>query len=91
MRASAERYDAAVTTAFRWRHRFLKAVGLAPDTLKGIVEADKLRWSRLSDSPAASLRWFLDVSSGFEDVGQRGREQVDDGDEGGGISIAARA
>ena len=56
MRASDERYDAAVTTAFRWRHRSLKAVGLAPDTLKGIVEADKRRWSRLSDSPAASLR-----------------------------------
>ena len=35
--------------------------------------------------------WFLDVSSGFEDIRQRGGEQVDDGDEGSGISISAGA
>lgn len=40
VKASAERCDVAVTTAFRWRHRFLKAVEMAPDKLKGIVEAD---------------------------------------------------
>ena len=28
-------------TAFRWRHRFLKAVATAPDKLKRIVEADE--------------------------------------------------
>ena len=36
-------------------------------------------------------QWFLDVSSGFEDIRQRGGEQVDDGDEGSGISISAGA
>jgi len=35
--------------------------------------------------------WLFDVSSGFEDVWERGGEQVDDGDEGGGVAIAAGA
>ncbi len=39
--ASIERCDVAVTTAFRWRHRFPKAVETAPDKLKVIVEADE--------------------------------------------------
>ena len=38
--ASAERCDVAVSTAFRWRHRFLKAKKADP-TLTGIVEADE--------------------------------------------------
>ena len=38
---SAERCDVAVSTAFRWRHRFLKAADTAAKTLKGIVEADE--------------------------------------------------
>ena len=41
VKASSERCEVAVTTAFRWRHRFLKAVATAPDKLKGIVEADE--------------------------------------------------
>lgn len=41
VKASAERCGVAVSTAFRWRHRFLKAVEMAPDKLKGIVEADE--------------------------------------------------
>ena len=41
VKASAERCGVAVGTAFRWRHRFLKAVATAPDKLKGIVEADE--------------------------------------------------
>ena len=41
VKASAERCGVAVGTAFRWRHRFLKAVAMAPEKLKGIVEADE--------------------------------------------------
>ena len=38
---SAERCGIAPSTAFRWRHRFLKAPRQAPDRLRGIVEADE--------------------------------------------------
>ena len=39
---AAERCGVAVTTAFRWRHRFLSAPALdKPDQLTGIVEADE--------------------------------------------------
>ena len=39
---AAKRCDVAVTTAFRWRHRFLSAPALdKPSRLKGIVEADE--------------------------------------------------
>ena len=41
VKASAARCGVSVTTAFRWRHRFLKAVEEAPEKLKGIVEADE--------------------------------------------------
>ena len=39
LKEAAERCDVAVTTAFRWRHRFLEAAETA--RLKGIVEADE--------------------------------------------------
>lgn len=39
---AAQRCDVAVTTAFRWRHRFLSAPALdKPNRLNGIVEADE--------------------------------------------------
>lgn len=38
---SAERCDVSVTTAFRWRHRFLGATETRAKTLQGIVEADE--------------------------------------------------
>ena len=38
--ASAERCGVAVSTAFRWRHRFLTSQEASP-TLTGIVEADE--------------------------------------------------
>jgi transposase-like protein len=41
VRGSAEQCQVAVTTAFRWRHRFLQAVKTAPKRLQGIVEADE--------------------------------------------------
>jgi transposase-like protein len=41
VRASARRCGIDPTTAFRWRHRFLKAVEIAPNKLKGIVEVDE--------------------------------------------------
>ena len=41
VRDSAERCDFAVSTAFRWRHRFLSAQDQAPQKLRGIVEADE--------------------------------------------------
>ena len=41
VKASAERCDVAVSTAFRWRHRFLAAARHRPEVFKGIVEADE--------------------------------------------------
>ena len=41
VRESAERCDFAVSTAFRWRHRFLGTQDQNPPNLKGIVEADE--------------------------------------------------
>ena len=39
--ASAERCGVAPSTAFRWRHRFLKAANNATRALGGIVEVDE--------------------------------------------------
>ena len=41
VRASARRCNFAVSSAFRWRHRFLGTKEQAPQKLKGIVEADE--------------------------------------------------
>ena len=41
VKASAARCDVAVSTAFRWRHRFLAAARSDLEVLKGIVEADE--------------------------------------------------
>jgi transposase-like protein len=41
VRGSAAQCDVALTTAFRWRHRFLKAVKTTTAPLRGIVEADE--------------------------------------------------
>lgn len=41
VRESADRCDVAVSTAFRWRHRFLGAVKSGASSLRGIVEADE--------------------------------------------------
>ena len=41
VKASAARCDVAVSTAFRWRHRFLAAARSDSEVLKGIVEADE--------------------------------------------------
>lgn len=41
VRKSADRCDVAVSTAFRWRHRFLSAIKTAAAPLAGIVEADE--------------------------------------------------
>lgn len=41
VKASAERCGVAVSTAFRWRHRFLAAIKADAGKLRGIVEADE--------------------------------------------------
>src|SRR4051812_49524843 len=41
VRGSAAQCHVALTTAFRWRHRFLKAVKTTTAPLRGIVEADE--------------------------------------------------
>jgi transposase-like protein len=41
VRTSAARCDVAVSTAFRWRHRFLRAITTDTAPLGGIVEADE--------------------------------------------------
>ncbi len=47
VRQAAEACDIAVSTAFRWRHRFLKAGKTTPPgTLSGIVEADETFFRR---------------------------------------------
>ena len=60
VKASSERCDVAVTTAFRWRHRFLKAVATAPDKLKGIVEADETYVLASPQGGAGRLRLLRD-------------------------------
>ena len=40
--AEAERCGIAVSTAFRWRHRFLAGISTNTEKLKGIVEADQI-------------------------------------------------
>jgi len=42
LRRTADKCGVSLTTAFRWRHRFLKAASLdKPDKLNGIAETDK--------------------------------------------------
>jgi transposase-like protein len=41
VKAAAERCGIAVSTAFRWRHRFLEALTTDAGKLRGIVEADE--------------------------------------------------
>ena len=41
VKTSAEQCGIAVSTAFRWRHRFLRAVESGASKLRGIVEADE--------------------------------------------------
>jgi len=41
VKVSAERCGIAVSTAFRWRHRFLAAIETGAGKLRGIVEADE--------------------------------------------------
>lgn len=41
VKVSAQRCGIAVSTAFRWRHRFLEAIKTGSGTLRGIVEADE--------------------------------------------------
>ena len=41
IKTSAERCAVAVSTALRWRHRFLEAVKTSGEKLRGIVEADE--------------------------------------------------
>ena len=38
---AAKRCGIAVSTAFRWRHRFLAGINTSTDKLKGIIEADE--------------------------------------------------
>ena len=41
LKTTAERCDVHISTAHRWRHRFLAAVKTSAGTLRGIVEADE--------------------------------------------------
>lgn len=41
LRESARRCGVAVSTAFRWRHRFMRQAGQLPGPLQGLVEADE--------------------------------------------------
>lgn len=41
VKAAARQCDVAVSTSFRWRHRFLRAGGAEEETLSGIIESDE--------------------------------------------------
>lgn len=63
VKTSAERCGVAVSTAFRWRHRFLEAIKTGAGKLRGIVEADETfvlasrkgdrAWKKAKDGTAA--------------------------------------
>src|SRR3954451_887086 len=53
--ASAERCGVALSTAFRWRHRFLTAPAASP-ILTGIVEADDPKGSAAKPSCCSAIR-----------------------------------
>ena len=36
-----------------------------------------------------TLCWFFDVSDGIEEISDGSRDQIDHGDEGGGVSVSA--
>ena len=54
VRKSAHRCDLAVSTSFRWRHRFLRAIKTAAAPLCGIVEADE---TYVLESQKGSRAW----------------------------------
>lgn len=54
VRKSAARCDVAVSTAFRWRHRFLRAIKTDTAPLGGIVEADE---TYVRESRKGSRAW----------------------------------
>jgi len=54
VRKSADRCDLAVSTAFRWRHRFLRAIKTDAAPLCGIVEADE---TYVLESQKGSRTW----------------------------------
>ena len=59
VKASAMRCEVAVSTAFRWRHRFLAAARHSPGVLKDIVEAeetDMLERRRCTRGPERKAR-----------------------------------
>ena len=62
VKASAARCDVAVSTAFRWRHRFLAAARSDSEVLKGIVEADETYVLEGCESRMAvmSAAWFVE-------------------------------
>ena len=61
VKASAARCDVAVSTAFRWRHRFLAAARSDSEVLKGIVEADET--------------YFLESRKGARGLGRKARRR----------------
>ena len=64
IKTSSERGGVAVSTAFRWRHRFLEAVQTGAEKLRGIVEADETfvlssrkgwrAWKKIKDGGTAA-------------------------------------
>ena len=75
VKASAERCDVAVSTAFRWRHRFLAAARGGSGVLKGIVEAAR---RTCSESRKGRASWARKARRRGGKAKKRGlsREQV---------------
>ena len=100
VKASAARCDVAVSTAFRWRHRFLAAARSDSEVLKGIVEADETyvlesrkgarglgRKARRRGGKAKKLRPLARAGAGSHG----GRPERDDGQRGAAQGVDAAA
>ena len=95
VKASAARCDVAVSTAFRWRHRFLAAARSDSEVLKGIVEADETyvlesrkgarglgRKARRRGGKAKKRGLSREQVLGSHQRGAQGRPERDDGQRG---------
>ena len=77
----AARCDVAVSTAFRWRHRFLAAARSDSEVLKGIVEADE---TYVLESGRARAGWDAGTAAGRQGEEARPFARVGAGSHGGG-------
>ena len=81
VKASAARCDVAVSTAFRWRHRFLAAARSDSEALKRIVEAEDLR---PGEPEGCARAWTQGTAAGQQGEEARPLARAGAGSHGGG-------